>query len=180
MTAETLRTWVRQAETDQGLRPGLSGTERERVKELEREVRELRRANAILTQGSAFLRGGARPPRQAMSAFIEEHAKSFGVEPICAVLPIAPSTYYAARARPASARALRDEQLACEIRRVYEQNYRVYGARKVWRQLRRQGAVRGKKWRTTITDPQAPRPADLVRRDFSAEAANRLWLADLT
>ena len=134
-----------------------------------------------------------------MSAFIEEHSKSFRVEPICAVLPIAASSYYAARSRPASARALRDEQLACEVRRVYEQNYRVYGARKVWRQLRRegfpvarctverlmralslQGAVRGKKWRTTIADPQAPRPTDLVCRDFSAEAPNRLWLADLT
>ena len=110
-----------------------------------------------------------------------------------------PSTYYAARSRPASPRTSRDEQLAGEIRRVYGQNYRVYGARKVWRQLNReglpvarctverlmrkeglQGAVRGKQWRTTISDPQAPRPADLVCRDFSAEAPNRLWLADLT
>jgi len=107
-----------------------------------------------------------------MSTFIEEHRTSFGVEPICQVLPIAPSTYYAARSRPASARTLRDEQLAGEIRRVYGQNYRVYGARKVWRQLNRegiavarctverlmreeslQGAVRGKKWRTTINRP---------------------------
>jgi len=134
-----------------------------------------------------------------MSAFIEEHSKRFGVEPICQVLPIAPSTYYAARSRPPSPRTLRDDQLAGEIRRVYGQNYRVYGARKVWRQLNRegiavarctverlmrqeglQGAMRGKKWRTTIADPQARRPADLVRRDFSAEAPNRLWLADLT
>jgi len=112
---------------------------------------------------------------------------------------LTPSTYYAARSRPASPRTSRDEQLAGEIRRVYGQNYRVYGARKVWRQLNReglpvarctverlmrkeglQGAVRGKQWRTTISDPQAPRPADLVCRDFSAEAPNRLWLADLT
>ena len=134
-----------------------------------------------------------------MSAFIEEHSKSFGVEPICQVLPIAPSTYYA-RGRGQRARGpCAMSQLAGEIRRVYGQNYRVYGACKVWRQLNRegiavarcmvellmhalrlQGAVRGKKWRTTIADPQAPRPADLVCRDFSAEASNRLWLADLT
>ena len=115
------------------------------------------------------------------------------------MLPIAPSTYYAARSRPPSARASRDEELRREIQRVYDANYRVYGPRKVWRQLRRegfavarctvgapdaqeglQGAVRGKKWRTTITDPQAPRPADLVERNFAAAAPNRLWVADLT
>ena len=115
-----------------------------------------------------------------MTSFICDHRERFGVEPICAQLPIAPSTYYAARSRPPSARATRDEELRREIQRVYDANYRVYGPRKVWRQLRRegfcvarctverlmrkislQGAVRGKKWRTTITDPPAPRPADL-------------------
>jgi putative transposase len=134
-----------------------------------------------------------------MTTFIEDHRKEFGVEPICAQLTIAPSTYYAARSRPPSARASRDEELRREIQRVYDANYRVYGPRKVWRQLRRegfcvarctverlmrkislQGAVRGKKWRTTISDPQAPRPADLVERNFAAAAPNRLWLADLT
>jgi putative transposase len=134
-----------------------------------------------------------------MTAFIEDRRNEFGVEPICAVLPIAPSTYYAARSRAPSARALRDEELRREIRRVFESNYRVYGARKVWRQLRReglavarctverlmreiglQGAVRGKQWRTTIADPEAPRPADLVARNFAAQAPDRLWLADLT
>ena len=134
-----------------------------------------------------------------MTTFIEDHRKEFGVEPICTVLPIAPSTYYAARSRPPSARASRDAELRREIQRVYDANYRVYGPRKVWRQLRRegfavarctverlmrqaglQGAVRGRKWRTTITDPQAPRPADLVERNFAAAAPNRLWLADLT
>ncbi len=134
-----------------------------------------------------------------MTAFIEDHRKEFGVEPICAVLPIAPSTYYGERSRPPSARASRDEELCREIQRVYDANYRVYGPRKVWRQLRRegfavarctverlmrkmslQGAVRGKKWRTTISDPQAPRPADLVERNFAAAVPNRLWVADLT
>jgi putative transposase len=134
-----------------------------------------------------------------MSAFIEAHRGEFGVEPICTVLPIAPSTYYGAQSRPPSARARRDEELLEQIKRVWDANYRVYGARKVWRQLCRegapvarctverlmrrsglQGAVRGRKWRTTIADPQAPRPADLVARNFTAPAPNRLWLADLT
>jgi Transposase and inactivated derivatives len=134
-----------------------------------------------------------------MTAFIAARRGEFGIEPICAQLPIAPSTYYGARSRPPSARASRDAELRREIQRVYDANYRVYGPRKVWRQLRRegfcvarctverlmrrmnlQGAVRGKKWRTTITDPQAPRPADLVERNFAAAAPNRLWLADLT
>ena len=134
-----------------------------------------------------------------MTAFIDASRKEFGVEPICTVLPIAPSTYYASRSRPPSRRALRDEKLKHEIGRVYDANYRVYGARKLWRQLNREGfsvarctverlmraeglrgAVRGKRIFTTTSDPQAPRPADLVERDFSAEAPNRLWLADLT
>jgi len=134
-----------------------------------------------------------------MTAFIDERREEFGVEPICALLPIAPSTYYAAKMRPPSARTLRDEELRPEIQRVYAANYRVYGARKVWRQLRReglsvarctverlmraeglQGAVRGKKHWTTASDPQASRPTDLVERDFAAAAPNRLWLADLT
>ena len=134
-----------------------------------------------------------------MTAFIDERRKEFGVEPICAVLPIAPSTYYAAKMRPPSPWALGDERLLVEIRRAYEASRRRYGPRKVWRQLKREGtcvarctverlmrreglrgAVRGKKWHTTVSDPQASRPADLVERDFAAAAPNRLWLADLT
>jgi putative transposase len=134
-----------------------------------------------------------------MSAFIDAHKESYGVEPICAQLPIAPSTYYAARSRPPSARASRDEELRHEIKRVYDANYRVYGVRKVWRQLGREGfrvarctverllrreglegALRGKRIFTTTCDPQASRPADLVERDFATPAPNRLWLADLT
>ena len=134
-----------------------------------------------------------------MTAFIGERREEFGVEPICAVLPIAPSTYYAARCRPPSARVLRDEQLRVEIRRAFQDSRRRYGPRKVWRQLKREGivvarctverliareglrgVVRGKRVFTTISDETAPRPADLVERDFSAPAPNRLWLADLT
>jgi len=134
-----------------------------------------------------------------MTTFIDERRKEFGVEPICAVLPIAPSTYYAAKTRPPSPRALRDERLLAEIHRAYEASRRRYGPRKVWRQLRRQGesvarctverlmraeglagVVRGKKVFTTVPDETAPRPDDLVQRDFSAPAPNRLWVADLT
>ena len=134
-----------------------------------------------------------------MTAFIDERREEFGVEPICEMLPIAPSSYYAAKCRPPSARARRDEQLLSEIRRAYEASRRRYGPRKVWRQLKRQGTsvarctverlmrqeglrgvVRGKKVFTTQSDETAPRPDDLVERDFTAEAPNRLWVADLT
>lgn len=131
--------------------------------------------------------------------FIEAHRERWGVEPICRALQVAPSTYYAAVARPASARAMRDGELKAAIRRVWEANRRVYGADKVWAQLNREGTpvarctverlmrsmglrgvVRGKTVRTTIPDEASSRPADLVARLFRAEAPNRLWVADLT
>jgi putative transposase len=134
-----------------------------------------------------------------MIAYIDANRDRFGVEPICQVLPIAPSTYYDATRRPASARALRDQELKVEIRRVHKDNFGVYGARKVWRQLHREGIAvarctverlmgelhlegvrRGKTCRTTTPDQGAPRPADLVERDFSAARPNQLWVADLT
>ena len=134
-----------------------------------------------------------------MIAYIDANRDRFGVEPICRVLPIAPSTYYAVTRRSASARAVRDAKLKVEIRRVYDDNLKVYGARKVWRQLHREGIAvarctverlmgelglqgmrRGKPRRTTTPDPAATRPADLVDRDFSATRPNQLWVADLT
>ena len=134
-----------------------------------------------------------------MTTFIDERRKEFGVEPICALLPIAPSTYYAAKSRPPSARARRDEWLLTEIRRAWKASRGRSGARKVWRQLRREGyavarctverlmraeglagVVRGKRVFTTVSDETAPRPDDLVQRDFTASAPNRLWVADLT
>ena len=134
-----------------------------------------------------------------MSVFIDEHRDRFGVEPIGRALQVAPSTYYAVkqRQRDPSARALRDAELLVEIRRVYEQSDGLYGARKVWWQLRLdglpaarctverlmrqaspEGVVRGKRGRTTIPDEQDDRPVDLVDRDFSADVPNRLWVAD--
>ena len=134
-----------------------------------------------------------------MIRYIDEHRDGFGVEPICRVLQVAPSTYYAAKTRPLCARALRDEVLKREIGRVWGENFRVYGADKVWRQLNREehrvarctverlmrqlglrGVRRGKRHRTTIPDDIAVRPADLVDRRFHASAPNRLWVADLT
>ena len=137
-------------------------------------------------------------------ACIVDHREAYGVEPICAVLPIAPSTYYAAKAREAdpslrSTRARTDEALRPEIRRVWDENRSVYGAKKVWKQLRREGfavarctvarlmremglrgAVRGQRVRTTMPADQAERPLDLVERDFTAERPNQLWVSDLT
>jgi putative transposase len=134
-----------------------------------------------------------------MIAYIDQHRDRYGVEPICQLLPIAPSTYYDAKRRPPSARTLRDQELKAEIARVHRDNFGVYGARKVWRQLLREGirvarctverlmgelglegARRGKTRRTTIPHEAASRPVDLVDRDFSAKRPNQLWVADLT
>jgi transposase InsO family protein len=141
-----------------------------------------------------------------MVEFVEEHRGTHGVEPICAALPIAPSTYYehARRRRdPAHrpARAKRDEQLRVDVRRVWQESYGgVYGAEKVWRELVQEGtdvarctverlmreqglsgAVRGRAFTlTTKTDDSAARPLDLVRREFQASRPNQLWVADLT
>jgi len=139
-----------------------------------------------------------------MVAFIDDQRAAYGVEPICALLPIAPSTYYAAKAQTAdparrSPRTQRDARLREEIRRVWEANLRVYGVRKVWRQLLREGiavarctvarlmrqmglagAIRGRRFKTTVPDTSAARPADLVNRTFVATRPNALWVADLT
>jgi putative transposase len=131
--------------------------------------------------------------------YIDAHRDQFGVEPICTTLQVAPSTYYAAKQRPPCARRLRDEQLKREIARVWQANFSVYGADKIWTQLNREGirvarctverlmrqlglrgVRRGTKHRTTIPDELAARPADLVERQFHASAPNRLWVADLT
>jgi putative transposase len=139
-----------------------------------------------------------------MIAFIDEHRATYGVEPICKLLPIAPSTYHAHAARRAdpsrlSTRARNDAALMVEIRRVWEANFGVYGVRKVWRQLGRegiavarctvarlmrsmglQGAVRGKAVRTTISDKATLCPLDRVNRQFQVPRPNALWVADCT
>jgi putative transposase len=139
-----------------------------------------------------------------MIAFIDDHRGAFGVEPICRVLPIAPSTYHAHAAQrldpaKASARARRDTVLCLAIRRVFDENHGLYGVRKVWRQLGREGiavarctvarlmrrlglrgVVRGKEVRTTVPDRAAPCPADKVNRQFRAPRPNALWVSDFT
>lgn len=139
-----------------------------------------------------------------MKAFIDEHRAVYGVEPICRVLPIAPSTYYAhalclTSPERRSPRARHDALLSGHIQRVWEENFQVYGVRKVWRQLLRegvvvarctverlmrqlglQGVVRGKPAKTTISDKARPCPQDKVNRQFRAERPNALWVSDFT
>lgn len=134
-----------------------------------------------------------------MTRYIEAHRARFGVEPICRALQVAPSSYYARRNRQPSARQRRDEALRPELRRIHAAHFGVYGVRKLWRQLGREGTtvarctvarlmrglglrgvVRGRYHRTTVPDQTVPRPADLVQRAFQAPAPNRLWVADLT
>jgi putative transposase len=134
-----------------------------------------------------------------VTAYIDEYKQLFGVEPICRTLQVAPSTYYAARARPPAPRTVRDEALKPLIAKVHAENYGVYGARKVWKALLRQGVdvgrdrvarlmlvlgicgvVRGKARRTTTPDPAAARAPDLVNRDFTASRPNEKWVADFS
>jgi putative transposase len=134
-----------------------------------------------------------------MTAYIDQNRASYMVEPICRTLEIAPSSYYAARSLPPSARALADNELKDKISEIHAENFAVYGVRKVWRVLHRQGenagrdrvarlmtslglagAVRERSIRTTKPADLAARPADLVERTFAAAAPNRLWVADLT
>lgn len=146
--------------------------------------------------------GAPRPPVKAMIAFIDDHRGAYGVEPICKVLPIAPSTYFDHRTKQAdptklSARARRDARLRPKINLVFEQNLKVYGARKVWLQINREGfsvarytverlmrvmglhgVIRGKAIRTTTPDKAAPCPLDHVNRQFHAPAPNRLWVSE--
>ncbi|WP_432416260.1 IS3 family transposase [Shigella dysenteriae] len=204
-TPETLRVWVRQHERDTGGGDGgLTTAERQRLKELERENRELRRSNDILRQASAyFCEGGVRPPLEKMMPLLDKLREQYGVGPLCSELHIAPSTYYHCQQQrhhpdKRSARAQRDDWLKKEILRVYDENHKVYGVRKVWRQLLREGirvarctvarlmavmglagVLRGKKVRTTISR-KAVAAGDRVNRQFVAERPDQLWVADFT
>ncbi|WP_394606242.1 IS3 family transposase [Escherichia coli] len=204
-TPETLRVWVRQHERDTGGGDGgLTTAERQRLKELERENRELRRSNDILRQASAyFCEGGVRPPLEKMMPLLDKLREQYGVGPLCSELHIAPSTYYHCQQQrhhpdKRSARAQRDDWLKKEIQRVYDENHKVYGVRKVWRQLLREGirvarctvarlmavmglagVLRGKKVRTTVSR-KAVAAGDRVNRQFVAERPDQLWVADFT
>ena len=208
-TAQTLHQWVGRAERDSGRKPGLTTDMAAKLKTLERENRELRQANEILRKASAYFAQAELDRRYKLLlaiAFIDDHGEAYGVEPICKVLPIAPSTYRAhavKRADPAklSARAKQDAIRKIEIRRVFAENFSTSyaGVRKVWRQLRRegediarctverlmrsmglQGVIRGKPVKTTIGDKAAPCPLDHVNRQFRALRPNALWVSDFT
>ncbi|MDD8587552.1 IS3 family transposase [Escherichia coli] len=204
-TPETLRVWVRQHERDTGGGDGgLTSAERQRLKELERENRELRRSNDILRQASAYFgEGGVRPPLEKMMPLLDKLREQYGVGPVCSELHIAPSTYYHCQQQrhhpdKRSACAQHDDWLKREIQRVYDENHQVYGVRKVWRQLLREGirvarctvarlmavmglagVLRGKKVRPTISR-KAVAAGDRVNRQFVAERPDQLWVADFT
>ncbi|EFA4465495.1 IS3 family transposase [Escherichia coli] len=204
-TPETLRVWIRQHERDTGGGDGgLTTAERQRLKELERENRELRRSNDILRQASAYF-AKAEFDRlwKKLMPLLDKLREQYGVGPVCSELHIAPSTYYHCQQQrhhpdKRSARALRDDWLKKEIQRVYDENHKVYGVRKVWRQLLREGirvarctvarlmavmglagVLRGKKVRTTISR-KAVAAGDRVNRQFVAERPDQLWVADFT
>ncbi|QGH87463.1 IS3 family transposase [Shigella dysenteriae] len=204
-TPETLRVWVRQHERDTGGGDGgLTTAERQRLKELERENRELRRSNDILRQASAYF-AKAEFDRlwKKLMPLLDKLREQYGVGPLCSELHIAPSTYYHCQQQrhhpdKRSARAQRDDWLKKEILRVYDGNHQVYGVCKVWRQLLREGirvarctvarlmavmglagVLRGKKVRTTISR-KAVAAGDRVNRQFVAERPDQLWVADFT
>ncbi|XHC02103.1 IS3 family transposase [Seohaeicola saemankumensis] len=202
---DSLRVWVRQAQRDGGERPGQTTAEKARIKELERENRELRQANEILKKASAYFgSGGARPPISQVTAFIEEHRGVYGVEPMCKMLQIAQSTYYERRAiardpERASARAKSDADLCIKIDAAWKDNRKLYGARKIWHVLLRdnqdvarctverlmrhlglKGVLRGKKVITTNPDTSQLCPDDKVNRLFMADRPNKLWVSDFT
>ncbi|QKA74027.1 IS3 family transposase [Escherichia coli O157:H7] len=204
-TPETLRVWVRQHERDTGGGDGgLTSAERQRLKELERENRELRRSNDILRQASAYF-AKAEFDRlwKKLMPLLDKLREQYGVGPVCSEPHIAPSTYYHCQQQrhhpdKRSARAQHDDWLKREIQRVYDENHQVYGVRKVWRQLLREGirvarctvarlmavmglagVLRGKKVRTTISR-KAVAAGDRVNRQFVAERPDQLWVADFT
>ncbi|HAX1900079.1 TPA: IS3 family transposase, partial [Escherichia coli] len=204
-TPETLRVWVRQHERDTGGGDGgLTSAERQRLKELECENRELRRSNDILRQASAYF-AKAEFDRlwKKLMPLLDKLREQYGVGPVCSELHIAPSTYYHCQQQrhhpdKRSARAQHDDWLKKEIQRVYDENHQVYGVRKVWRQLLREGirvarctvarlmavmglagVLRGKKVRTTVSR-KAVAACDRVNRQFVAERPDQLWVADFT
>ena len=202
---ESVRSWVKQAEVGRRRSSGRDdrgGGAAQGARAGEPGAAPRERDPAA---GGDFLRGGARPPAAQIVAFIDANkddvvdGRRLGVEPICTVLQVASSTYYAAEDRPPSARAQRDAELVPRLVELWKANYEVYGSRKLWKAARRagidigrdqtarlmrqagiQGALRKKRVRTTRWDRSAGRHPDLVKRQFTANEPNRLWVTDLT
>ncbi|MGJ6127237.1 IS3 family transposase [Mycolicibacterium sp. Y3] len=202
---ESLRRWVLQAQVDATERPGVTTAEAQRIRELEREVRDLKEANEILKAASNFLRAGARPAPPLICGFIDQmRAAGYRVESTCAVLreqgvQVAPRTYRNWKTAGPSARKRSDAQLTDALLATVGTPEGMYGRRKMTAYLRRQGhrvarctvdrlmrdeglsgITRGRRHRTTIADKGADRPVDLLDRDFSAAAPNRKWVTDFT
>ncbi|AZC02541.1 IS3-like element ISAba19 family transposase [Acinetobacter nosocomialis] len=204
-TPETLRVWYLK-HLDQ-LNPAKVQqiSDQEKMKQMEREIKELKRANEILRKAAAFFRpGGARPPTQIMVDFIHNNKDRYGVEAICRILPIAPSTYYRTldltdNPEHRAKRDLHDEYHAEQIKRIWKESSGRYGVRKVWQKLKREGYViarctvarlmqklgiqgvwRGKNKQTTRNRDDQKRADDLVKRNFNADHPNQLWVGDFT
>jgi len=196
---ETLRLWKKRVDVDDGRQPGTSSEAQAEIKRLKKQVAELEKL------GERVFRDRARPPLVEMIAFVDKMRDRFGVELVCRVMRqaevgfLAARGYRVAKARPASARQLRDELLIPEITRLHAENYGVYAVRKMHALLRRQGWVigrdqtgrlmriggvhgvkRSKRVFTTRPDPANEKPRDLVQRRFTADAPRRLWVADVT
>ncbi|WP_100222796.1 IS3 family transposase [Acinetobacter johnsonii] len=204
-TPETLRAWHQKHKQLQNPAVVQLLSDQQRIKQLERENKELQRANEILRKAAGFFRtGGVRPPTQIMVDFIRDHKALYGVEAICQILPIASSTYYrqldlVQNPEKRSKRDLHDQHYAEQIKLIWQESHGRYGIRKVWQQLKQegysiarctvtrlmkqleiQGVWRGKNKRTTHHDDQQKRADDLVKRDFTAQHPNNLWVADFT
>lgn len=205
VSPHTLRGWWKQSRIDRGEAPGVSTGESGEMRRLRRGNLELRRANENLRKASAFFVAELDRPHDEMIRFIDEHRDRFGVEAICRVLSatecgfITSRGYRAAKTRAPSARALRDEILVAELRRVHAENYSVYGVRKMHHAMRRagwdlgrdqvarlmraaglQGIRRGRKPVTTRPAEAPDARADLVERQFTAQRPHQPWVADIT
>ncbi|MGP5686898.1 IS3 family transposase [Psychrobacter glacincola] len=204
-TPETLRSWHKK-HIDQTIPASVQAQSQEqRIKELERENRELKQANEIIRKAAGFFRpGGARPLTKIMIQFIDDNKHHYGVELICRVLPIAPSTYHRERylannPKKRSLRSQHDDYYISEIKRIWQDSKCRYGARKVWQQMKSdglqvarctverlmkqydlQGVWRGKGKITTNSRDDQKRADDLVNRNFNAHRPNQLWVADFT
>ncbi|MCU4414345.1 IS3 family transposase [Acinetobacter sp. WU_MDCI_Axc73] len=209
-TPETLRAWHQKHLDQQNPIKVQQISDQEKMKQMEREIKELKRANEILRKAAGFFRpGGARPPTQIMVDFIHNNKDLYGVDAICRILPIAASTYYRtldlcdekhcfAREHRAK-RDLHDLHHAEEIKRIWKESSGRYGVRKVWQKLKREGYIiarctvarlmkklgiqgvwRGKNKQTTRSRDDQKRAPDLVKRNFRADRPNHLWVADFT
>ncbi|MFA3697624.1 IS3 family transposase [Acinetobacter baumannii] len=204
-TPETLRVWYQKYLDKLNPVKVQQLSDQERIKQLERENKELQRANEILRKAAAFFRpGGARPPTQIMVDFIHNNKELYGVEAICRILPIAPSTYYRTldlceNPEHRAKRDLHDLHHAEEIKRIWKESSGRYGVRKVWQKLKREGYIiasctvarlmkklgiqgvwRGKNKQTTRSRDDQKRADDLVKRNFTADHPDQLWVSDFT